>query len=66
MCPPPFSDISHADCYLFGTNWSERRCVGGSPKQGNAVTSKFVVIFSSSSSSSGLITQCVVVVNQAS
>ena len=34
--------------------WSERRCEGGSLQQGNAVTSKFVVIFSSSF---GLITQ---------
>ena len=41
--------------------WSERRCAGGALQQGNAVTSKFVVIFSFFLSFQ-LITQHVVVV----
>ena len=43
--------------------WSERRCSGGLAEQGNAVVTKFIVLFSLSlSSSSGLITHSVVVV----
>ena len=42
---------------------SERRCSGGLAEQGNAVATKFIVLFSSSSSSSfWLITHSVVVV----
>ena len=46
---------------INGIFWSEHRCAGGALQQGNAVTYKFVVIFSFFLSFQ-LITQHVVVV----